>query len=260
MIDIPSGKVTQDGLTDNWGYLFQPFLTAAMIERRVPDGEADRADRYDDAIRQALRALPRYAYYPWQQGEMDGYADSLESAIYLLSRLPDPDAQRWLDEQAGVLFGFQHADGAVENNYLDGNFVRTSLLYSLALTGGILPEPWRSDVLVGAAADGPCLEIVAGADRDWIGQLRFDRARFRENVGLPIDYPRLNEWPTGFLVDTAERWQILDHGTNLDHVARSRGAGGRAAAPSGRWQHRRAAALPGRVGEQSSRPADQQTS
>jgi hypothetical protein len=40
--------------------------------------------------------------------------------------------------------------------------------------------------------------------------LRFDRARYREYVHLPIDYPRLNEWPTGFLVDGAAHWQILD--------------------------------------------------
>jgi hypothetical protein len=213
VIDIPSGKVTQEGLTDNWGYLYQPFLTAAMLERQVPDGEPARADQYEAAVRQALRALPRYPYYPWQQGEMDGYADSIESAIYLLSRLPEPDGARWADEQIAVLFGFQHADGSVEDNYLDGNFVRTSLLYSLSLTHGVLPEPWRPDVIVGAAADGPCLEIVAGAEQPWDGQLRFDRARYREHVRLPIDYPRLNEWPTGFVLDGAASWRILDRGT-----------------------------------------------
>src|SRR5262249_48558180 len=93
VVDIPTGKVTQPGLTDNWGHVSQPYLTQAMIERRVPDGEPDRADRYEAAVHQALVALPRYAYYPWQQGEMDGYADSIESAIYLLSRLPDTDAE-----------------------------------------------------------------------------------------------------------------------------------------------------------------------
>jgi hypothetical protein len=212
VIDIPTGKVTQEGLTDNWGYVLQPFMAEAMLERSVPDGEADRADRYDDAARQALQALPRYRFYPWQQGEMDGYADSLESAIYLLSRLPDADAEQWIDEQVGVLFGFQHADGSVENYYLDGNFVRTSLLYSLSLTHGLVLQPWRPDVLLGAAVDGNCLEVAVGADQDWDGVMRFDRARYREYVHLPIDYPRLNEWPTGFLVDGAAHWQILDHG------------------------------------------------
>jgi hypothetical protein len=212
VIDIPTGKVTQQGLTDNWGYVFQPFMADAMLERGAPGGDVDRAERYDAAVRQALQALPRYRFYPWQQGEMDGYADSLESAVYLLSRQPDADAEQWLDEQVGVLFGFQQADGAVENNYLDGNFVRTSLLYSLSLTHGLVMDPWRPDVLLGAAVDGGCLEVAVGADQDWDGVLRFDRARSREYVHLPIDYPRLNEWPTGFLIDGAARWQILDRG------------------------------------------------
>jgi hypothetical protein len=214
VIDIPSGKVTQEGLTDNWGYLYQPYLTAAMLERSAPDGDPARAQQYEDAVRQALRALPRYPYYPWQQGEMDGYADSIESAIYLLSRLPEPDGARWVDEQIAVLFGFQHPDGSVEDNYLDGNFVRTSLLYGLALTHGVMPEPWRPDVLVGAEVDGACLEIAAGAEQPWDGRLRFDRPRYRENVGLPIDYPRLNEWPTGFVLDGAGSWQVLDRAAN----------------------------------------------
>ncbi len=213
VVDIPTGKVTQPGLTDNWGYLLQPYLAQAMIERRVPDGELDRADRYEEAVRQALRALPGYRSYPWQQGEMDGYADSIESAIYLLSCVPDPDAERWVDEQAGVLFGFQHPDGTVEDNYLDGNFVRTALLYSLSLTHGLLPDPWRPDVIVGAAVDGSCLEIAAGAEHEWEGRLRFDRPRWRENVRLPIDYPRLNEWPVGFVVDDSPGWQVLDYET-----------------------------------------------
>jgi hypothetical protein len=214
VIDIPSGKVTQDGLSDNWGYLYQPFLTEAMLERSVPDGDPARASLYEDSVRQALRALPRYPFYPWQQGEMDGYADSIESAIYLLSRIPEPDAARWVDEQIAVLFGFQDSDGTVERNYLDGNFVRTSLLYSLSLTHGLLPDPWRPDLLLGAEVDGRCLEISAGADQAWDGTLRFDRSRYRENVGLPIDYPRLNEWPTGFVLDGAASWQILNRDAN----------------------------------------------
>jgi hypothetical protein len=141
---------------------------------------------------------------------MDGYADSLESAIYLLSRLPDAEAERWVDEQAGVLFGFQHPDGSVEDNYLDGNFVRTSLLYSLSLTHGIVPDPWRPDVIVGAADDRACLEVAVAAQAPWSGRLRFDRPRWRENLHFPMDYPRLNEWPVGFQPSAASAWQVLN--------------------------------------------------
>jgi hypothetical protein len=212
VMEIPSGKVDQEGLSDNWGYVLQAFLLQAVIERTVSDGEAERAERYEQAARDALSALPKYAYYPWQRGEMDGYADSLESVLYLLPRLPSRAAATWVDEQIAVLFGFQAPDGGVEDTYLDGNFVRTSLLYGLSLTRGMSLDPWRPDVVVGAAATEACVELALASVGAWEGRLRFDTPRHRENMRLPMDYARLNEWDEGFAVDAGRTYEIVEGG------------------------------------------------
>ncbi len=212
VLEIPSGKVDQDGLSDNWGYLVQAFLAQAAIERASSDGDAARAERYEEAARDALRALPEYAFYPWQRGQMDGYADVLEGVLYLLPRLPDAAAAGWVDEQVAVLFGFQASDGTVEDNYLDGNFVRTALLYGLSLTHGTWPDPWRSDVLVGAATNGSCIEVAATSADAWEGRLRFDTPRHRDYLHLPSDFPRLNEWPEAFTVEAGRAYQVVVDG------------------------------------------------
>ena len=59
---------------------------------------------------------------------MDGYADTIESAIYILHEVDDPTAALWLDDQIGALYGFQQPDGAVVERDLDGNFIRSALL------------------------------------------------------------------------------------------------------------------------------------
>jgi hypothetical protein len=212
VLAIPSGEVDQDGLSDNWGYLAQAFLSQAEVERLAPDGDQARAERYEAAARAALRALPRYAYYPWQRGEMDGYADAIEGALYLLPRLPDPAAAKWVDEQVAVLYGFQAPDGTVEDNYLDGNFVRTALLYGLSLTQGSWLESWRPDLALGATQSDRCVEFAVSADDAWEGRLRFDTPRHREVLHLPMDFPRLNEWPELFTVDAAQRYQVATDG------------------------------------------------
>ena len=208
MLEIPSGAVEQHGLSDNWGYLVQAFLAQAKVERLAPDGDLERAERYEATAREALSALPRYAYYPWQRGQMDGYADAIESVLYLLPRLPDLAAANWVDEQVAVLYGFQAPDGTVEQNYLDGNFVRTTLLYGLSLTQGTWLEPWRPDLALGAAPSERCTELTVSAGEAWDGRLHFDTPRHRDVLHLPMDFPRLNEWPELFTVDAAQRYEI----------------------------------------------------
>jgi hypothetical protein len=205
---VPSGEVDQDGLSDNFGYVFQAYLLQAFIERALPGGDADRAERYEAATHAALHALPKHAYYPWQRGAMDGYADSVEGALSLLARHPDASAERWIDEQIAVLFSFQRPDGLVEDNYLDGNFVRTAMLYAHSLTAGVWLDPWRADVIVGAALDGPCVQLATGSAEPWEGVIRFDSPRHREQLNLPTDYPRLNEWPESFTAVAGQEYAL----------------------------------------------------
>lgn len=218
VIEIPSGKVEQPGLTDSWGYVFQAFLAQAAIERQFPDGDVAVAERYEAAAQRALQALPKYRNYAWEGGQMDGYADALESDIYMLNVLVEPAAAEWLDDQIGVLFSFQRSDGTVLERDLDGNFIRTALLYSAWLTRGARLAPWSPDVDLGAAVDGDCTVFALSSSADWDGRLVFDTPRSRLNMQMPIDYPRLNKWPEWLVVESDKAYQVtgaLGSGTAL---------------------------------------------
>ena len=155
----------------------------------------------------------RLDLYPWQGSEQDGYADTIESALYLLNSLDVPEAARWTDRQAGTLFGAQADDGRVEDRYLDGNFVRTALLYAAWQTGGTRLDPWSASATVGAARDGACLAVVISAGQDWQGRLVFDEPRHATHLLLPMNYPRLNAWPEWFVVEHGAWYQIEHMGT-----------------------------------------------
>ena len=139
---------------------------------------------------------------------MDGYADTLERALYLLRYLDVPEAAEWVDEQVGVLYGFQGPDGAVTDENIDGNFIRTALLYGLTQTAGARLEPWTDGIGLGAARDGACLQLSLHAEVAWQGHLLFDTPRHRAFVGLPTDYPRLNQWPERWAVDGSARYAL----------------------------------------------------
>ncbi len=85
-----------------------------------------------------LRGLPKYRKHVWEPrndpalplGSFDGYADAIESAIYLVSREPVPEAFDWIDSEMDVMLRMQRADGHIEDWYGEGNFNRTALLYA----------------------------------------------------------------------------------------------------------------------------------
>ena len=218
VLEIPSGRVEGEGLTDNYGYLLQAYLTAAIVEDLAPGGDLSRAARYREAAHEALRALPRYRYYEWQKGEMDGYADAIESALYLLEKIDEPEADAWMDEQIAALYGFQAGDGTVLDRDLDGNFIRTVLLYAFARTSGLSLEPWQQGALVGAARDGPCLVVALGSPTEWSGRLLFDSPRHRLYLRLPVDYPRLNKWPEWYPVELASQYRVDDLGKQTSGI------------------------------------------
>ena len=94
-----------------------------------------------------------------------------------------------------MLYGYQHDDGSVTDENIDGNFVRTVLLYGLSLSRGARLEPWSPRVALGAAFDGSCLRVHLHSEEVWRGALLFDTPRHKQHVGLRLDYPRLNQWP-----------------------------------------------------------------
>src|SRR6185503_1955929 len=57
IIDVPSGKVRDRDLTDNWGYLGQAYLDQAASERDDPFGDPATAARFEQASATMLRAV-----------------------------------------------------------------------------------------------------------------------------------------------------------------------------------------------------------
>jgi hypothetical protein len=207
-ISFPDGQVVDRALNDNWGYLGQAYLNQAAILRTSPNADPERAARYDAAVATMLHETSDLDVYPWERGDMDGYADSLESAIYLLHRIDDPKAALWVDEQMSVLYGYQRADASVTDENIDGNFIRTSMLYGRWLTQGTRIEPWAPTVGLGAVSEGSCLHIHLHTATPWSGRLLFDTPRHRAHLGLEVDYPRLNEWQEWWVAEPGHQYTV----------------------------------------------------
>jgi acetyl esterase/lipase len=200
-IDPRKGRAVNAKLADTWGYVFNAYMTMALID---PEG-----GRYRDATARALAAVAKYPDYDWEGGSADGYADSIESAVNLLARVPDQAAAEWADDAIGFLYRKQRADGIIEGWHGDGNSARTALMYGLWKTQGTAASPWRDDLRLGAVrgADGSLLVSLSG-EWPWSGTLRFDRPRHKAVMHLPFDYPRINQFPEWFTVDPLARYEV----------------------------------------------------
>ena len=192
LVNPKTGEVKSQDRTDNWGYDYNAFLVVADI-----DGVA----KYRDAVTFVLTNLPKNKEYLWERGSSDGYADSLEGGINLINRMPIPEAIEWAEFTANKLLEKPRDTGVIEGWHGDGNFARTALMYALWKSQGTWLEPWRADLRLGAvrAADD-ALHVVIESDWPWQGKLCFDKPRHAENLHMPSDYPRLNQFPEWFTV------------------------------------------------------------
>ena len=175
-------------LTDNWGYNYDGIYTAFLI---------DGTTAYRDAVRKVLTNLPSFAGY---FRDMDSLADSIEGALTLYNRERIPAATDYIERETRSMWSIQKPDGVIEGWHGDGNFARTSLMYALWKTQGCHVEPWRPDVRIGAVRDGDKLFISLAADQPWTGKLLFDQPRHKTHMHLPLDYPRINQFPEWFSV------------------------------------------------------------
>jgi hypothetical protein len=195
-------------LSDNWGYVYGAVYTYYQVT-----GDT----KYRDAVRRVLASLPAYRNYVWEPGRnlpfgsFDGYADSIESAIYLVNREPVPEALGWIESEMQVMLGMQRADGHIEDWYGEGNFNRTTLLYAYMKSLGVRPVRWEPGVRVGAILDGTrlVLSLTAPAPR----RVQFDFARHRRVLNLQQNLVRLNEFPEWFTVDENTLYRIGRAGT-----------------------------------------------
>ncbi|PYQ12830.1 MAG: hypothetical protein DMF80_18035 [Acidobacteria bacterium] len=214
------------GLSDNWGYVYGAVYTFFMAT-----GET----RYRDAVRHVLENLPRYRGYDWENGSQDGYADSIESALYLYAHEPVPAARDWIESEMRTLIAFQQPDGTVERWYGDGNWARTLLLYAMWKTQGCFLEGWREGVKLGAAREGDHLFVSLDGPPGYRDRLHFDHARHRRDLNFGRDYVRLNEWPEWFVVDETTLYRVVDGQGRESVRTGSELAGGIEVAAPGRW-------------------------
>lgn len=191
-------------LCDTWGYDYDGFYTLWLM---------DKTRRYRAAVRHALANLRgKYVGACWRDTTADGFADSIEGALNLFNREPIVSVAEWMDSQTRMMWSLQQADGVIEGWHGDGNFARTTLMYALWKTQGLTIAPWRPDVRFGAVREGRKLFVSLEADAPWQGRLIFDRPRHREIMRLPLDYPRINQFPEWFVVDTAARCRVSVNG------------------------------------------------
>lgn len=193
-----------DSLTDNWGYNYDGFYTAFLVDKKT---------EYRDAVRKTLGNLKAYHTGKGgmcQSGSADGYADSIEGAITLLNREWVPSAAGWADAEIRTMWGKQKADGVIEGWHGDGNSARTSIMYTLWKTQGILVRPWREDVRFGAVKTNGVVYLYVIADKPWSGTILFDKPRHKLNMHLPLDYPRINQFPEWFTVEPEIQYELLN--------------------------------------------------
>ena len=202
VIDPKGGTVVDGGIADTWGYTYNGYYTVFLI---------DGTPAYRAAVRDVLGSLyDDYRSHRWQGDNADGYADAIEGALNLYNREPVESAARWIDSEIQVMWAKQKPDGVIDAWHCDGNFARTTIMYCLWKTAGTTVRPWREDVEFGAVGSGGSVAVVMSAERAWEGSLRFDTPRHDTLMGLPLDWPRINQFPEWFVVQPEEEYVVYD--------------------------------------------------
>lgn len=202
-VDAATLEPVNRNLSDNWGYVYGAVYTFY---------QATGETRYRDAVRRVLRNLPKYRNHAWEPnprlplGSFDGYADSIESAIYLVNREPVAEALDWIDSEMRVMLAMQQPDGHIENWYGEGNYNRTGMLYALMKSQGARPRHWKPGVRLGAMREGERLFLSLEAPGAQIVQ--FDFARHRRVLNFARNYVRLNEFPEWHTVDENTLYRV----------------------------------------------------
>jgi hypothetical protein len=216
-VDAATLEPMQTRLSDNWGYVY-----GAMYAFYQCTGE----ERYRDAVVRVLRNLPKYRRHVWEPrsdpklplGSFDGYADSIESAIYLVAREPVPEAVDWIESEFQVMLDMQQPDGHIEYWYGEGNFNRTAMLYALMQSQGVRPAHWRQGMQIGAIRDGDRLRLSLAVPADTV--IQFDSARHRRVLNLDRNYVRLNEFPEWFAVHENTLYRLEPAGDGSRAITR----------------------------------------
>lgn len=200
VVNPQSGEILDDRIADNFGYTLNGFYTVYQLDGKTA---------YREATEKALGSLNgHYRNYDWEGNSADGYADAIEGALNLYAREPQPSAARWLDSETQVMWSKQQEDGIIEGWHGDGNFARTTLMYCLWKSQGASAHPWRPDQRLGAVRDGEAVLLSFSVEQEWEGILKFDAPRHTTIMHLPLDWPRINQFPEWFVAERGQSYQL----------------------------------------------------
>ncbi len=212
-VNPQTGAITVEGVADNFGYVLNGFYAVYQI---------DSVEAYRTATLKGLSALnDRYRNFDWERGSADGYADAIEGALNLYAREPVESTADWIDSEIQVMWSMQDSShrhntsqwqgsGIIEGWHGDGNFARTTIMYCLWKSQGITAFPWRSDLEIGAVSENDKLYVSVKLDEDWKGTLQFDAPRHRTYMNMPLDWPRINQFPEWFTAESSVQYTLLN--------------------------------------------------
>ena len=204
-IDIVTGLPIAGRHAHCWGYIFNGVYTAYLTT-----GEP----RFREAVERAVDAVVRTPTYLFDENppvawwSADSYSDAIESALVLLNRVPHPGLPEQIDVATRKMLDVIQPSGIVEDWHGDGNTIRTALMYVMWKSQGARLEPWDRRVHLGAVRDAGRAVFSVRAEADWTGVVRLDHPRHRDHLHLPLNYPRLNEWPEWFTVEHDRRYTV----------------------------------------------------
>ncbi len=207
-VDPVKGTPVDAAIADNFGYTLNGFYTVYLL---------DKIEGYKTPVIKALSVLnEKYRNFAWEGTSQDGYADAIEGALNLYTREVVPSAEKWIDSEIKVMWNKQQASGIIEGWHGDGNFARTSIMYCLWKSQGTSLSPWRDDLEIGAMQKNGSLYITITSKTDWNGKLMFDTRRHSEFMHLPLDWPRINQFPEYFTVEKDKTYGINPDNSKVD--------------------------------------------
>ena len=215
-INPVTGEILNEGIADTWGYTYNAYYSVYMLDNHLP---------YREAIIKVLSNLDHYRDFDWERGSADGYADAVESALNLFNREPMADVDEWIGSQIRIMWSMQDSAqregleqwrdrGVIEGWHGDGNFARTTIMFCLWKTRGITMDPWEDNLFYGADEDNGVVKLALYSDEDYSGTILFDTPRHQVIFNLPIDYPRINQFPEWFTVEDERKYSIRNYNNN----------------------------------------------
>jgi len=200
-VNPQTGERIGKGLADNFGYVLNSFYTVYLL---------DGKKAYRDAVLKVLGNLgPYYAHDPFGE-PMDGHADAIEGTLNLYNREPVESSVQWMDDMMDDLWAMQKKNGVIGGGHPDGNFARTTIMYCLWKSKGVTISPWSKDVRYGAVEKNGKLYLAVESSSNWKGKLVFDKPRHSEVMNMPMDYPRINQFPEWFVAASGKKYVVND--------------------------------------------------